>query len=150
VMLIILTAYFLNFVLAAIGAVEQINQMILSLGWSPLQTMLFIILIFVVMGMFMDTLAMMVLTVPIVTPVVVSLGYDPVWFGIVVMLLCETGQITPPIGLNVFVVQGIRKDGPLSDVVIGILPFVVALFAMIGLMLAFTDLALYLPTFYYR
>jgi C4-dicarboxylate transporter, DctM subunit len=150
IMLIILTAYFLNFVLAAIGAVDLVNDTILALGWTPLQTMLFIIFIYVVMGMFMDTLAMMVLTVPIITPVVVSLGYDPVWFGILIMLLCETGQITPPVGLVMYVVQGVRGRGPLADVAIGILPFVLALFAMIGLMLAAPSLALHLPGLYYR
>ncbi len=150
VILIILTAFFLNFVLAAIGVVGEVNKAILNLGWGPLQTMLFIILIYIIMGMFMDTLAMMVLTVPIITPVVVALGYDPVWFGVMVMLLCETGQITPPIGLNVYVVQGVRGEGPLNDVLIGVMPFVLALFVTIGLLLAFKDLALYLPNLYYR
>jgi tripartite ATP-independent transporter DctM subunit len=150
VILIIMTAYFLNFVLATIGIVDQVNKMILSLGWTPLQTMLFIILIYILMGMFMDTLAMMVLTVPIITPVVVSLGYDPVWFGVMVMLLCETGQITPPIGLNVYVVQGVRGQGSLNDVIVGIAPFVLALFATIAFLLFYHDLALYLPTVYYR
>ena len=66
------------------------------------------------------------------------------------MLLCETGQITPPIGLNIYVVQGVRGQGPLNDVLIGIAPFVLALFVTIGLLLAFEDIALYLPTLYYR
>ncbi|MCG8546908.1 MAG: TRAP transporter large permease subunit [Alphaproteobacteria bacterium] len=112
--------------------------------------MFFIIGLYILMGMFMDTLAMMVLTVPIVTPVVVALGFDPVWFGVLVMLLCETAQITPPIGVICYVVQGVRGRGELNDVLIGILPFVLALFAMILLLLAIPELALYLPTVNYR
>ncbi len=150
VLLIILTAYFLNFVLSAIGLVDEVNRAILGLGWGPLYTMLFIIAIYIIMGMFMDTLAMMVLTVPIITPVVVALGYDPVWFGIMVMLFCETGMITPPIGVICYVVQGVRGRGDLNDVLIGIAPFVVADFIMFGLLLAFPQLALYLPTLFYR
>jgi len=148
-MLIILTAYFLNFVLAGIGVVDQINTYIASLNWSPLQTMLLIIVIYLVMGMFMDTMAMMVLTVPIVTPIVVALGYDPIWFGVMVMLLCEASQITPPVGLVMYVVQGIRGCGSLNDVAIGIIPFIGAMLVMVGLLLWFEDIALFLPKLFY-
>ncbi|MEX2643636.1 MAG: TRAP transporter large permease [Acetobacterales bacterium] len=149
-LLIVLTAFFLNFVLSATGMVDQVNQAILNLGWPPLATMLFIIGMYIVMGMFMDTLAMMVLTVPILAPVVVALGYDPVWFGILVMLVCEAGMITPPIGVICYVVQGIRHKGELTDVFIGIAPFLLALFAMMGLLLAFPQIALYLPELFIR
>jgi C4-dicarboxylate transporter DctM subunit len=149
-LLIVLTAFFLNFVLSAIGLVDQVNQAILALGWTPLATMLFIICMYIVMGMFMDTLAMMVLTVPILAPVVVSLGYDPVWFGILVMLVCEAGMITPPIGVICYVVQGIRGKGEINDVFVGILPYLAMLFTMMGLLLAFPKLALWLPEIFIR
>jgi TRAP-type C4-dicarboxylate transport system permease large subunit len=93
----------------------------------------------------METLSMMVATVPIVAPVVFALGYDPIWFGILVILLIETAMITPPVGINLFVVQGLRKRGSLNDVIIGSAPFVVTLLVMIGLLVAFPDIAMLLP-----
>ena len=84
-----------------------------------------------------------------IAPVVVQLGFDPVWFGIVLMVLLEAALITPPIGINLYVVQGIRKSGGLNDVMIGTLPFVLAMFAMVGLLLAFPDIALWLPKLFY-
>ena len=112
--------------------------------------MLFIIGVYVVMGMFMETLSMMVLTVPLITPVVVSLGYNPVWFGVLVVLLCEMAILTPPIGVLCYVIQGLRKRGTLNDVFIGVTPFILAIAVMLGIMLLFPELALYLPQMFYR
>lgn len=150
IILITVVALYLNFVLAAVGLVQEVNDFILGLGWTPLQTMLFIIGIYIVMGMVMDTLAMVVLTVPVITPVVVALGYDPVWFGVLIVILSETAVLTPPVGMLCYVIQGIRNRGSLNDVFIGIAPFILALAAMIGLMLAFPQIALWLPTLFYR
>ncbi|MEX2642494.1 MAG: TRAP transporter large permease [Acetobacterales bacterium] len=147
--LILIVSFFLNFVFASIGLVEVVNNFILGLGWTPLQTMLLIIGIYLILGMFMETLAMVVLTVPIITPVVIALGYDPVWFGIMVVLLSETAILTPPIGMLCFVIQGIRGRGRLDDVFIGVTPFVVALMVMLGLMLAFPGISMFLPNFFY-
>jgi TRAP-type C4-dicarboxylate transport system permease large subunit len=83
--------------------------------------------------------------VPIITPVVVQLGFDPVWFGVLIMLLIETAMITPPVGINLYVVQGIRGRGQLHDVMFGAAPFVIGLLAMIVLLIAFPGIALFLP-----
>jgi TRAP-type C4-dicarboxylate transport system permease large subunit len=88
---------------------------------------------------------MMVATVPIFTPVVVSLGFDPVWFGIVVILMVETAMITPPVGINLFVVQGLRPAGALNDVIIGAAPFVLTMLAMTTLIIVFPGIVLALP-----
>ena len=149
-LLIVIIALYLNFVFASVGLVRQVNEFILQLGWSPLATMLFIIGVYVVMGMFMETLSMMVLTVPLITPVVVSLGYNPVWFGVLVVLLCEMAILTPPIGVLCYVIQGLRKRGTLNDVFIGVTPFILAIAVMLGIMLLFPELALYLPQMFYR
>ena len=94
---------------------------------------------------------MLLTTVPIVFPIVVSLGFDPVWFGILVTVLMEAALITPPIGVNLYVVQGIRlQGGPFNDVAYGAAPFVVMMIVMVGLLLAFPELALWLPTAVYR
>ena len=145
IMAILVGAYFLNFVIAAIGLTNQVNSFVTELGWSPMETMVAIVVFYVILGMFMETLSMMVATIPIITPVVVSLGFDPVWFGVLIMLLQETAMITPPVGINLFVVQGIRKGGAIHDVMIGAAPFVVALMAMIVLLLLYQDIALWLP-----
>ena len=150
VMLMLSLAFFLNFVVASVGMVRQINNLILSLGFSPLGTMLFIIGVYIVLGMFMEVLAMVVLTVPVIAPLVVSLGYDPVWFGILIVLLCETGILTPPFGMMCFVVQGIRNSGKVGDVFIGVIPFIACLAIMFVLMLAFPELVLWLPKLAFR
>ena len=147
--LITILAFLLNFVIGAVGLVGQVNQAIASLGWSPMTTMIFIIAIFLLLGMFMDTLAMIVLTIPVVTPIVVGLGFDPVWFGVMMVLIAETSVLTPPIGMLCYVIQGIRRSGRLTDVFIGVAPFVLTLLAMIGILLAFPQIALWLPETYY-
>ena len=146
VVLIILAAYFLNFVISAIGLTQKINEFVTSMGLSPFETIVAIIVFYLVIGCFMETLSMMITTVTIVTPVVVAAGYDAVWFGVMMMLLVEMAQVTPPIGINLYVIQGVRGGGPLNDVIIGTVPFFMTLLVMIALLLAFPQLALWIPT----
>ena len=145
ILAILIAAYFLNFVITAIGLTAQVNSVITSLGLSPFETLMAVIVFYVILGMFMETLSMMITTVPIVTPVIVAVGYDPVWFGILIMLLVETAMITPPVGINLFVVQSVRDRGQLHDVIIGSAPFVITLLVMIGVLVAFPGMALWLP-----
>ena len=145
VMLIIMAAYFLNFVLSGIGLTDQLNNFIAELGWSPMQTLIAVIIFYLLLGCFMETLSMMITTVPIIAPILIQMGFDPVWFGILLMVLLETALITPPIGLNLYVVQGVRSGGPISDVVKGVIPFVVAMFLMIILIVLYPQLATWLP-----
>ena len=145
VMLIILAAYFLNFVISAIGLTTALTNFIEGLGLTPVMMLLAVILFYVVLGCFMETLSMMITTIPIIAPVMFKLGYDPVWFGIMVIVLIETALVTPPVGLNLFVVQNLRKSGSLNDVIVGALPFVAALFALLALLAFFPGLALWLP-----
>lgn len=149
IMLIIVAAVFLNFVLAAIGLTSKLTDAIVGLGWTPLGTLLLIVVFYLVLGMFMETFSMLITTATIVTPIVVGIGYDPVWFGILLMVLLETALITPPIGINLFVVHSIRTSGELKDVMIGALPFVITMFAMIALLIMFPQLALWLPNLFY-
>jgi tripartite ATP-independent transporter DctM subunit len=145
VMLIILAAYFLNFVMSGIGLTTALTAFIEGLGFPPLWMLLAVVVFYVVLGCFMETLSMMITTIPIIAPVMFKLGYDPVWFGIVVILLIETALVTPPVGLNLFVVQNLRRSGSMNDVIVGTLPFVAALFAMLALLAAFPGLATWLP-----
>ena len=145
IMLIIMAAQFLNFVLAAIGLTDGLGQWIESLGLGKYGTMLLIVAFYVVLGCFMETISMMILTTPFIAPIVFSLGWDPIWWGIVLTVLIEVALITPPVGLNLYVVQGMRERGPVTDVIWGSLPFVLAMFILVGLLMAFPELALWLP-----
>ncbi|MDN5844173.1 MAG: TRAP transporter large permease [Alcaligenaceae bacterium] len=147
-MLIITTAFFLNFVMVAVGLVAAVNQFIMSLGLNPLEVMLIIIGFYVILGCFMESLSMMITTLPIVAPIVTQLGYDPVWFGVVLMILVEVALITPPVGINLFIVQAVRRKGSINDIILGSAPFVVGMFTMIGLLIAWPQIALWLPALY--
>jgi tripartite ATP-independent transporter DctM subunit len=145
IMLIILAANFLNFVLASVGLADELTAFLSSLGLSGLGTLLVVVLVYLVLGFFVETLSLMVITIPIVAPIVFNLGYDPVWFGVLLILLIEMALITPPIGLNLYVVQGVRGGGSLNDVMVGAIPFVLIMLAMAALLIALPDLALWLP-----
>jgi TRAP-type C4-dicarboxylate transport system permease large subunit len=107
--------------------------------------LLAVVVFYLVLGCFMETLSMMITTIPIVAPVMVGLGFDPLWFGVVLVILIETALITPPVGLNLFVVQSLRARGTLNDVMAGSLPFVFAMLVMIALLGCFPGIALWLP-----
>jgi len=149
IMLIIVAAVFLNFVLSVIGLTRALADFVTGLGWTPAQTMLMLIGVLIVVGFFMETLSMLLTTAPLIAPIVIALGYDPVWFGILLMVLLETALITPPIGINLYVVQGIRGRGDLLEVMQGAAPFVITMLAMIALLLLFPGLALWLPGLVY-
>ena len=146
VMLIVIGASFLNFVMSSIGLTTQLTNFIEGLGWSPMAMLFAVIVFYVILGCFMETLSMMITTIPIIAPVMFKLGFDPVWFGIMIIILIETALVTPPVGLNLFVVQNLRSKGSINDVIIGTAPFVLALFAMLGILTLFPQLALWLPT----
>ncbi|AMJ59601.1 TRAP transporter large permease [Bosea sp. PAMC 26642] len=145
IMLIVASAFFLNFVLSAIGLVGALNSFITGLGLGPMGTLVAIIVFYLVLGCFMEPLPMMIVTIPIIVPVVIQAGFDPVWFGIMVVLLCETAMITPPVGVNLYVVQGVRGRGVISDVILGVLPFIASLLVMIVLIIAAPGIVMWLP-----
>lgn len=145
IMAIILAAYFLNFVITGIGLTGRVNSLITSLGLSPYALLAVVVVFYLILGMFMETLSMMVATVPIVTPVVIAAGFDPVWFGVVIMLLMELAMITPPVGINLYVVQGLRTRGRIDDVIIGAAPFVVAIGLTVFFLAVWPQIALWLP-----
>jgi tripartite ATP-independent transporter DctM subunit len=142
---ILFAAWFLNFVITSIGLTHQVNSLITGLGLTPNQTLVIVIVFYFVLGCFMETLSMMVATVPIIAPIMINAGFDPVWFGIMIILLIETAMITPPVGINLFVVQGVRGRGQLHDVMLGAAPFVVTLLVMIVAVSIFPQIALWLP-----
>jgi TRAP-type C4-dicarboxylate transport system permease large subunit len=146
IMLIVIGAAFLNFIMSATGLTDAITGSITGLGFSPGWMLLIIILFYLVLGCFMETLSMMITTIPIVAPIMIALGYDPIWLGIIIIVLVEAALITPPVGLNLFVVQSLRKSGSMSAVITGSLPFVLAMFILLALLAFFPGLALWLPS----
>jgi tripartite ATP-independent transporter DctM subunit len=127
------------------GLPEAFARWVVSLAVPPIMIMICILLFYVVLGMFMDAIGMLLLTLPVVYPAVIALGYDPIWFGIVVVKMAEICLITPPIGLNCFVVNGVRPDIPLTTVFRGIMPFFLADVVTVGLFLAFPEIILWVP-----
>ena len=128
---------------------------VVGLDYPPILIMIFILLAYAVLGMFMDAIGMLVLTLPVVFPAVIALGYDPIWFGIVVVKMAEICLITPPIGLNCFVVAGVSRELsdptgrslaiPLQDVFRGIGPFFIADVITVAALLAYPEFVLWLP-----
>ena len=109
IMLIIIAAVFLNFVLSIIGLTQALTDFVTGLGWTPMQTMLMIVAVLVLIGCFMETLSMLLTMAPLITPIVVALGFDPVWFGILLMVLLETALITPRLGSTFMLFRAFAK-----------------------------------------
>ena len=117
-----------------------------NLNLPPFMIMAVILIIYLILGCFIDALALVLLTVPIFYPVVVEvLGYNPIWFGVIVVLVVAMGVITPPVGMNVFIIKGVAKDVPLETIFKGVWPFVIAIFVCIALLIIFPQLATFLP-----
>lgn len=118
-------------------------------GGLPIPTaaiMGIIVLLYLIGGCFMDALALITLTIPIIFPLVLSLGFDPIWFGVIIVLVTEMGVITPPVGVNVYVIKGIAEDVPLETIFKGIFPFLGALIVAVGILMAFPQIATFLPS----
>ncbi|MCP5374375.1 MAG: TRAP transporter large permease [Hyphomicrobiales bacterium] len=127
------------------GLPEAFAEWVVHLPLPPVMIMIGILLFYAVLGMFMDAIGMLLLTLPVVYPAVIGLGYDPIWFGIIVVKMAEICLITPPIGLNCYVVSGVRPDIPVSEVFRGIFPFFIADVVTVGLLLAFPGIITWLP-----
>ena len=108
--------------------------------------LLLVVLLYLILGFFIETLSLMVATIPIIVPIIAGLGYDKVWFGVLMIVLIEMALITPPVGLNLFVVQSARAKGSMNEVILGVIPFVLVMLCMVALLIAVPGLALWLPS----
>jgi C4-dicarboxylate transporter DctM subunit len=146
ILLIIAAAFILNLTISLTGVAEVMTKWVTSLGLSSTGLILGLILFYLLLGMFMDVLSMMVATIPVTYPIAIALGIDPIWFGIFIILMCELGLITPPVGMNLFVVHGIRSDsGTISDVMWGALPYAIIIILFTLLLMVFPQLVTWLP-----
>lgn len=143
--MIVIGANVLNPFFAVTQIPATLGEGLQSLGLGPYGTLLVIILAYVAMGMFMDGLSMLVISIPVVFPVIVAMGFDPIWFGVVAVIVIEMGMITPPVGLNVFVVRGVAGDVPLTTVFRGVAPFLLAMIVGLILIILIPQIALLIP-----
>ncbi|TNE36301.1 MAG: TRAP transporter large permease subunit [Alphaproteobacteria bacterium] len=132
--------------IAISGLTQQLADLVIGLKLGTYQIIGAILLFYVVIGMFMNALPALVLTVPLFYPVAMGAGFDPVWFGVLVVIMVELGVVTPPIGVNVFAISALAKDVPMYNIFRGVLPFWIAYLALIGLIVFFPSIALFLPS----
>jgi C4-dicarboxylate transporter, DctM subunit len=152
VLLVISAAFLLTFALAMLGVPRELARLAGNLGWSPMAVIMLLVVFYFVLGMFMDAYSMMVTTVPVVLPVIIALDLDLVWFGILMTLLVEMALISPPHGLNLFILHNVRSqlsggsEETITGLYYGVLPFIVALFLVIFLLMGFPQIATWLPS----
>ena len=123
----------------------QVGQWVAQLPLPPFVIISLVILVYLLLGCLMDSLAMIMLTIPVFYPVVTALHYDPIWFGVVIVLVAEMGVITPPVGINVYVVAGVARDVPLQTIFRGAINMMIALMLTALLLIVFPQIALFLP-----
>jgi TRAP-type C4-dicarboxylate transport system permease large subunit len=145
IMFIVLAAYVFSYAISYAGIGDQITAWVVSLNLSRTEFFLAILLLYTVLGCLIESVGMIVITVPLLFPLLPKFGIDPVWFGIIVVVFVELGQISPPIGINLYVVQAMW-DGKLSDVVMGTIPFHIIMVVLLLMLVAWPELALWLPS----
>ena len=145
VFLILIGAHVFGYFLTISQIPDQLSILATEWGLSRYAILAMIIFAYIIMGCFMEGLALMVLTIPIVYPLVLELGFDPIWFGVIITLVMEMSLITPPVGINVFIISGISKDVPMYVIFRGIIPFWCAMLVCVILLILFPQIALWLP-----
>jgi TRAP-type C4-dicarboxylate transport system permease large subunit len=167
IMLIVMAAFTLSFAFARLGISQDISEWITALNLNALQFVLILVVFYLLLGTFMESFAMLVTTIPILTPSLEAVGVDLVWFGIIMVILVEAALISPPEGINLYILHGVRQDvdaqmaeqttaaqevlreSTITDVYIGVLPFMGCMAVVIGLLFAFPDIALWAPCIIY-
>jgi TRAP-type C4-dicarboxylate transport system permease large subunit len=144
ILFLILAAYIFSTALSFGGVGEKVTEFIVGLHLSKFEFYIALLVLFTILGCLIESLGMIVITVPLLFPVLGSYDIDPILFGVVLVIFIELGQISPPIGINLFVIQSIW-DGKLSEVVIGTIPFHLIMFIVLGLVIFWPELALWLP-----
>jgi len=144
ILFLILAAYIFSTALSFAGLGERVTKFIVGLNLSKLEFYLALFALFTVLGCLIESLGMIVITVPLLYPVLASYGIDPILFGVILVIYVELGQISPPIGINLFVIQSIW-DGKLAEVVLGTIPFHLIMFVVLAIVIAWPELSLWLP-----
>jgi tripartite ATP-independent transporter DctM subunit len=145
IFMIIIGAQVFNSFLALSGVPAMIAEWLANLPLPRHAVLIAILLLYVPLGMVMDALPMILLTLPTFFPVVVGLGFDPILFGVLVVLMCELANISPPMGMNLYIVKGVAKEVPIEQIILGIVPFAIVMIAFIAVLIIFPQISLFLP-----
>jgi tripartite ATP-independent transporter DctM subunit len=143
---ILIGALLFGYFLTITQTPQKVTEMLTGLGIGPYGVLTLILLMYLVLGCLMDALAMIILTVPIVFPVIKELGFDPIWFGVIIVMTVELGLIHPPVGMNIFVIKSVIDDVKISTIFYGVLPFILTDILRLILLVAFPIIALWLPS----
>jgi tripartite ATP-independent transporter DctM subunit len=146
---ILAIAFYLNFVLGLLGVTQSLAGVVKSLDVSAVQLLWVLAVFYLLLGIFFETLPMLVGTVPIVFPFVMAAGIDPVFFGVFMVLMCEISLISPPVGMTLYVIQGVRGEGTINEVFQGTIPFFISMIVMTGLLIHFPQIALWMPNLFF-
>jgi TRAP-type C4-dicarboxylate transport system permease large subunit len=143
---VLIGALIFGYFLTVTQTPQKVTEFLTSLGLGSYGVLAVIMVMYIVLGCLMDAMAMIILTVPIIFPVVTQLGFDPIWFGVIIVMTVELGLIHPPVGMNVFVIKSVVKDVSFSTIFKGVIPFVLTDLIRLVILIAFPILALWLPT----
>jgi len=149
IMLIMVGAFFMTFVLSMLNLPQTLADYVTSLGTSKAMLILLLTIFYLILGCFLEALAMLIGTVPIVYPMVVAVGIDPIWFGVYLIIMCGLALITPPVGMILYVVQGVRREGSITTVISGTMPFLWTMAAFVLLISIFPEIVTWLPSIAY-
>jgi tripartite ATP-independent transporter DctM subunit len=145
IFLIIGGAFIFGYFLAVTRIPTNVSAFVTGLQVAPIYVLIAVMVMYLFIGMFVDMVAALFITLPIIYPAIIKLGFDPIWFGVLIVMQCEIALIHPPFGLSLFIVKGIVKDVTMNDVIIGILPFLVVDMIVLVIYIAFPQIALFLP-----
>lgn len=143
--LIIVCAHIFGYFITMTGVTRNLVNYVGALDVSPYFILFILVVLYLVLGLFLDLISILILTIPVVLPVVIALGFDPIWFGVIVILLSEIGIVTPPVGMNVFVVAKVANI-PVRDLFSGVIPYILMLLGLIAILIAFPEIVLWLPS----
>jgi tripartite ATP-independent transporter DctM subunit len=143
---ILIGAVLFGYFLTVTQTPQKITALLTGLGFGPYGVLVLLMVFYLVLGCLMDALSMVILTIPIIFPVIVSLGFDPIWFGVIIVMTVELGLIHPPVGMNIFVIKSVIEDVKISTIFYGVLPFIVTDILRLIILIVFPAIALYLPS----
>src|SRR6202007_732667 len=142
---VLIGALIFGYFLTVTETPQKLTEFMTGLGVGRYGVLALIMLMYLVLGCLMDAMAMIILTVPIIFPVITSLGFDPIWFGVIIVMTVELGLIHPPVGMNVFVIKSVVSDVNFTTIFFGVIPFVITDIIRLAILIAFPALAVWLP-----
>jgi tripartite ATP-independent transporter DctM subunit len=146
IFVILMGALVFNSFLAVSTIPMELAGWVSGLGLSPIVVMIIILIVYLLLGTFIDEVSMVLLTIPVFFPLIVELGFDPIWFGVIIVMVVELGMISPPVGMTLYVIKGIAPDIPIGTIFLGVIPFLIVDLILVALLIAFPVIATFLPS----